>query len=67
MKGLFHTMHADKTKLKTADTATLIHELSLIENEFADIMHPSSGARCTELYEYKTESIRELNKRNITK
>ena len=56
-------MKADKTKLKSATKADLIKELSLIDEELSNDMHPVSWARCKELLEYKKEIQSELNNR----
>ena len=56
-------MKADITKLKLATEADLIKELSLIDEELSNDMHPVSWARCKELLEYKQEIQSELNSR----
>lgn len=56
-------MRADSKKLKLATKEDLIKELSLIDEELADEMHPASWARCKELYEYKEDIQLELRTR----
>lgn len=56
-------MRANKEKLKNATKADLIHEISLIDEELSNEMHPASWARCKELLEYKNELQKELRTR----
>lgn len=56
-------MRADKDKLKKADVADIIHELSLIKEELSSVMHPTSWARTKELLEYSKELYTELKAR----
>lgn len=56
-------MKVDKTKLKNATKADLICEISLVDNELSNEMHPTSWARCKELLEYKNTLQKELKTR----
>lgn len=56
-------MKADTLKLKLATEVDLIRELSLIDEELSNDMHPVSWARCKKLIEYKKEIQSELNNR----
>ncbi len=56
-------MKADKTKLKNATKADLIHEISLVDEELCNEMYPPSWERTKELLEYKDELKTELKTR----
>lgn len=56
-------MRVNKEKLKKSTKADLIHEISLVDEELSNEMHPPSWARCNELLEYKNELHEELKTR----
>lgn len=60
---MVNDMRADRNKLKNATEADLIREISLVDEELSNAMHPTSWARTKELLEYKDELKAELRTR----
>lgn len=53
----------NEEKLKNASRAEIVKEISLVDDELNDEMHPTSAYRCQWLYDYKKKLEEELQKR----
>lgn len=56
-------MKINEDKLKTAAKSEIVKEISLIDDELNNEMHPVSAYRCRLLYDYKKMLEEELKKR----
>lgn len=56
-------MKINEEKLKLASKEEIIREISMVDGELNDEMHPASAYRCCLLYDYKKRLEEELQKR----